>query len=74
MTFLDSFSSNHSFLKYILAHLSQRLKWAIVIAHRPSVYGPVYYIETLCRLKLLSWQFRLHYLCFSEEFAVLRRY
>ena len=46
---------------------------AIVIAHCPPVYGTVYY-ETLCRLKFLSWQFRLHYSGFSEEFAVLRRY
>ena len=36
----------HMYWFVFLAHLSQRLKWAIVIAHRPSVVGP----SVVCKL------------------------
>ena len=38
-----------------LAHLSQRLKWAIVIAHRPSVRRPSVVVRKLSHFRLLLW-------------------
>ena len=43
------------YLKPFLAHLSQRLKWAIVIAHRPSSVRPSSVRRKLSHFRLLLW-------------------
>ena len=42
-------------LLIFLAHLSRRLKWAIVIAHRPSSVHPSSVVCKLSHFRLLLW-------------------